>query len=87
MGSAGPVAGADLVGVWCRSCKVVPSLSIFLEGGSTGVLGGGNCPFDGVAMVDVTGTEGLLETVLIAFLWCSSVTVAGGKFTVHVYAW
>ena len=33
-------------------------------------------------MVDVTGTEGLLETVLVAFLWCPSVAVVSGTFTI-----
>ena len=50
-GSVGLVAvaaGEDLVGVWCRSCTVHPPLSFFLEGGPTGVLGGGNRPVDGV---------------------------------------
>ena len=39
-----------------------------------------------LAMVDVTGIEsieGLLETVLVTFLWCPSVTLASGKFTIQ----
>ena len=34
-------------------------------------------------MVDVTGTEGLLETAPVAFLWCPSVAAASGRFTMH----
>ena len=50
--SAGSVAGAageGLVGVWCRSCKVLPPLSFFLEGSPTGFLEGGNSTDDGAS--------------------------------------
>ena len=38
-----------------------------------------------LAMVNVAGTEGLLQGVLITFLWCPSVTVASGKFALQGY--
>ena len=37
------------------------------------------------AMVSVAGTEALLQGVLVALLWCPSVTVASGEFAVQGY--
>ena len=95
--SSAVAAGEGLVGVCSRRCTVLPPLSFFHEGGPVGVFEGGDgTAVDGVppgfavcgkcrplAMVDVTGIEGLLETVLVAFLWCPSVTMASGKFTIQ----
>ena len=38
-----------------------------------------------LAMVNVAGTEGLLQRVFEALLWCPSVTVAGGKLAIQDY--
>ena len=38
-----------------------------------------------LAMVNMAGTEGLLQRVFEALLWCPSVTVAGGKLAIQDY--
>ena len=38
-----------------------------------------------LVVVNVVGTEGLLEGVFKTFLWCPSVSVASGEFTIHGY--
>ena len=68
------------------------------EVGPTRVLKGRDDRVDGVALsltvssmfrplvvVNVAGTEGLLERVFKTFLWCPSVTVASGEFTIRGY--
>ena len=38
-----------------------------------------------LVLVNVAGTKGLLEGVFKTFLWCPSVTVASGEFTIQSY--
>ena len=38
-----------------------------------------------LVVVNVAGTESLLEGVFKTFLWCPSVTVASGEFTIQGY--
>ena len=38
-----------------------------------------------LAMVNVTGTKGLLQGVLVSLLWRPSVTVANRKFSIQGY--
>ena len=63
--------------------------------GPAGVLKGGNGLADSavpgltvsskcrpLVVIHVASTEGLLESVFITLLWCLSVTVATGEFTI-----
>ena len=38
-----------------------------------------------LAVVNVAGTEGLLQGVFVSLLWCPSVTVASGKLAIQDY--
>ena len=38
-----------------------------------------------LAMVNVAGTKGLLQRILVSLLWCPSVTVASKKFAIQGY--
>jgi hypothetical protein len=71
----------------------LPSIVFFLQIVPAGVLKGGDGLVDNVApgltvsnkyrplvVVNVAGTEGLLEGVFEALLRCPSVTVTSGKF-------
>ena len=73
-------------------------MAFLYEVGSVGVLRSGDDPVDGVVLgltvsskfqplvvVNVAGTEGFLERVFKTFLWCPSVTVASGEFTIQGY--
>ena len=44
-----------------------------------------SCNSRPLVVVNVAGTEDLLEGVFITFLWCPSVTVASGESTIQGY--
>ena len=74
----------------------LPPAAFLPEVGSAGVLKGGVDLVDNTTLglvvsskcrplvvVNVAGTEGLLEGVFKTFLWCPSETVASGEFTIE----
>ena len=86
--------------VWygCWSFSDLPPAAFLPEIGPAGVLRCGDDLVDGAApgltvsseckplmVVIVASTEGLLAGVFITFLWCSSITVASGDFTIQGY--
>ena len=38
-----------------------------------------------IAPVNMTNPEGLPQRVFVSFLWCTSVMVAGGEFSIQGY--
>ena len=74
-------------GYW-GSLDLLP-MAFLLTVGPVGVLKGGDNLMDGavpglMVVVNVAGTESL-EGVFKTFLWCSSVMVASGEFTIEGY--
>ena len=97
-GYANPVSVTAVKGlVWygCWSSLSLHFAAFLPEVGSAGVFKGEDDLVDGVApglmvsskcwplvVVTVAGIEGLLEGVFKMFLWCPSVTVVCGEFTI-----
>ena len=86
--------------VWygCWDSLDLPPAKFLPEIGSTGILKGRDDLADSVApdltvssrcqplvVVNVAGAEGLLEGVFKMFLWCPSVMIACGEFTIQDY--
>ena len=87
-------AAKGLVWYGCWDAPNFPSAAFF----PVGVLKGGNNMVDSAApslkvsskcrllvVVNVTRTEGFLEGIFKTFLWCPSVTIACGEFTIEGY--
>ena len=86
--------------VWyaCWGSLDLPPVAFLHEDGSVGVFKSGDDLVDGAApdltvsnkcrplvVVNVAGNESLLERAFKTFLWCPSVAVASGEFTIQGY--
>ena len=99
VGQASPAAAIAVKGqVWygCWGFVDLPPVALLPEVGSTGVFNGGDdlvdgaetgltvsCKYGSLVVVNVAGTEGLLEGVFKTFIWYPSVMVASGEFTIQ----
>ena len=95
---ASPGAATAVKGLNWYDCCDLPLGAFLLEVGPAGVLEGGYDQVDGVVpgltisstcrplvVVSEAGTKSLLKGVFKTFLWCLSVTMGSGEFTIQDY--